>query len=130
MDTDVKKCRYCGKEISYDKMYCSDQCEKEANKFFEYRAKTQSGFSALNGIFVLGIGISIFVYSFSRTIGAVGGSICLMILGLLYNFFPFPAEIMIEKYKLKKAVFITKIISGILFALGVLVLLFFFFGWI
>ena len=126
----MKKCRCCGKEISYDKMYCSDQCEKEANEFFKFRQKTQSGFSVLNGIFVLGIGVSILLYAFSRTIGAVGGSVCLMTLGLLYNIFPFPADVMIEKYKLRKAIFLTKIIAGVLFFLGVLVLLFFFLGWL
>ncbi len=130
MNTLVKKCRYCGKEITLDKMYCCDECQKEADTFFEYREKTQSGFSKINGIFVLGIGVSILLYAFSRTVGAVGGSICLMILGLLYAFFPFPAEVMIEKYKLKKAIFLTKVIAAVLFALGVLVLLFFFLGWL
>lgn len=124
----MKKCSFCAKEISYDEMYCCDECQKSANDFYEMRDKNQSAFSALNGVFVIGIGICIFLYAFLPAVAVVAGSICLMILGLMYFFLPFPAEVMIEKYKLKKAMNITRAISMVLFAIGAVLLVLHFIG--
>lgn len=122
----MKKCEYCAKEISYHEMYCSDHCQNEANRFYEMREKYQKGYGIINGIFVLVIGICIFLYSFTRAIGAIGGAAALIILGIMYFFLPFPPEIMIHKYKLKKSVFITKILAVIFFLLGIVVLILYF----
>ena len=119
----MKQCEYCGKEISYHEMYCCDACQDEANRFYELRHKFQKPYSVINGIFVIAIGICIFLYSFLRDAGAIGGASSLMILGAMYFFLPFPPEIMIHKYKLKKAIKITKIIASIIFALGLIVLI-------
>ena len=124
----MKKCEYCAKEISYHEMYCCDECEEQANLFYELREKYQKLFSVLNGIFVLAIGFCIFFYSFLRDVGAIGGAASLLILGLMYFFLPYPPDVMINKYKLKKSIQITRIIAGVLFFLGLLVLIFYLTG--
>lgn len=119
----MKKCDYCAKEISYHEMYCSDECQNKTNQFYELREKYQKPFSVINGIFVMVIGVCIFLYSFIRDVGAIGGASALLILGVMYFFLPFPPDVMIRKYKLKKSIFISKIIAGVLFFLGVIVLI-------
>lgn len=114
----MKQCAYCAKEISYHELYCGDDCQIGANRFYEKKEKFQKLFAVVNGVCVLGVGIFIFLYSFLRDAGAIGGSACLMILGVTYFLLPFPVESMIEKFKLKKAVFLTKCIAGVVFALG------------
>ena len=118
----MKKCEYCSKEISYHEMYCSDECQNGANRYYDLREKFQKPYAVINGIFVISIGICIFLYSFLRDVGAIGGAASLLILGLLYFVLPFPPEVMIHKYQLKKSIKITKIIACVVFALGLLVL--------
>lgn len=120
----MKKCEYCAKEISYHEMYCSDECQDNAFSFYDMREKFQKFFSVINGIFVLAIGISIFLFSFMPSAGLIGGGTSLTVLGVMYLFLPFPPDIMIEKYKLKKALFITRIIAGVLLAIGAAVLIY------
>ena len=122
----MKKCEYCGKEISYHEMYCGDECQNSANKFYDLRDKYQKPYAVINGIFVISIGICIFLYSFMRDVGAIGGASSLLILGIMYFFLPFPPDVMIHKYQLKKSIKITKILAAIIFSLGVLVLIFYF----
>lgn len=119
----MKKCEYCAKEISYHEMYCCDECHTKANRFFELREKYQKVFSVINGVFVILIGISVFLYSMNRDLGAIGGASSLLILGVMYFFLPYPPDVMINKYKLKKSIFITKIIAGVVFLLGLIVLI-------
>lgn len=119
----MKKCEYCAKEISYHEMYCCDECQNGANRFYELREKFQKPYAVFNGIFVITIGISIFLYSFLRDVGALAGAGSLMILGIMYFFLPFPPDVMIQKYKLKKSIKITKIIAAVIFALGLIVLI-------
>lgn len=121
----MKKCEYCAKEISYHEMYCCDECQNRANKYYDLKEKFQKPYAVINGIFVIAIGVCIFLYSFLRDVGAIGGASSLLILGLMYFFLPFPPEIMIHKYKLKKSILITKIIAGVIFALGLIVLIFY-----
>lgn len=122
----MKKCDYCAKEISYHEMYCSDECQNKTNEFYELREKYQKPFSVINGIFVVAIGICIFLYSFIRDVGAIGGASSLLILGVMYLFLPFPPDVMIRKYKLKKSIFFSRIIAGVLLLLGVIVLILYF----
>ena len=124
----MKKCEYCAKEISYHEMYCCDECQDAANRFYDLREKFQKPFAVINGICVIAVGICIFLYSFLRDIGAIGGSSALIILGTMYFFLPFPPDVMIHKYKLKKALFISKIIAGVILALGLIVLIFYLTG--
>ena len=121
MVINMKKCEYCAKEISYHEMYCSDECQNKANKFYEKREKYQKVFSVINGIFVLAIGICIFLYAFTSGIGSIGAAVSMIILGVMYLFLPFPPEIIIHKFKLKKAIFISRVIAGILILIAVIV---------
>ena len=114
----MKKCAYCAKEISYHEMYCGNDCQIGANKFYDKKEKFQKLFAVINGVCVLGIGILIFLYSFLPDAGAIGISACLLILGVTYFLLPFPVESMVEKCKLKKAVFLTRCIACGVFALG------------
>lgn len=116
----MKQCEYCAKEISYHEMYCSDECQKNTNDFYDLRDKYSKVFSILNGIFVLSIGIGIFAYSFLPTFGAFLVAISLLVLAVLYFFCPFPPDVMIHKYKLKKSVKFCKIVSIVLLVLGVI----------
>ena len=124
----MKQCAYCAKEIDYHEMYCSDECQKSANDFFDMRDKNQKAFSALNGIFVIGIGVCFFLYAFLPSVAVIAGSACTIILGVLYLLLPFPADVMIEKYKLEKAMFITRCIAAVLLLIGVAVLMLHLFG--
>ena len=119
----MKKCEYCAKEISYHEMYCSDECQDNTNKFYDLREKYQKLFAVVNGICVIAIGICIFLYSFLRDVGALGAAFALIILGIMYFFLPFPPDIMIHKYKLKKSLMICKIVAAILFVIGIIVLI-------
>ena len=122
----MKKCEYCAKEISYHEMFCSDECQNASNKFYEMREKYQKPFSVINGIFVLAIGICIFLYAFTRGIGAIGASVSMLILGVMYLFLPFPPEIMIHKFKLKKAICLSRVIAGALILIAAVVLILYF----
>ena len=119
----MKKCEYCAREISYHEMYCCDECQNGANRFYDLREKFQKPYAVINGIFVIAIGICIFLYSFLRDVGALGAAGSLIILGIMYFFLPFPPDVMIQKYKLKKSIKITKIIAAVIFALGAIVLI-------
>ncbi|MGN1051666.1 MAG: DUF2116 family Zn-ribbon domain-containing protein, partial [Acutalibacteraceae bacterium] len=58
----MKKCEYCAKEISYHQMYCDDDCQLNANKFYEKRENFSRIFTILNTIFVFAIPIGIFLF--------------------------------------------------------------------
>lgn len=118
----MKKCEYCSKEISYHEMYCSDACQDSANQFYDMREKFQKPYAVINGIFVVMIGICIFLYSFLPDVGAIGGAAALLILGAMYYILPFPPEVTIHKYQLKKAIKLTRIIACGIFCLGLAVL--------
>jgi len=120
----MKKCEYCAKEISYHEMFCCEECENSTYAFYDKREKFQTFFSVINGIFVLSIGICIFLYSFMPVVGLIGIGGSMTILGVMYMFLPFPPDIFIEKQKLKKAIFYTRIIAGVLLALGIGVLIY------
>lgn len=116
----MKKCEYCAKEISYHEMYCSDNCENDAKAFYKMRDSITKAMSIINGVGVMSIGVGIFVFSFIREVGAFMVALPLLILGMLYLLFPVPADVMIEKNKIKKAVKTTKIIAIILLVLGII----------
>lgn len=114
----MKKCDYCAKEISYFEQYCDEDCHANANKFYELREKFEHIFSIINGICVFGIPIGIFIFSFSRTLGMIISTVSFFILGIMLILLPFPTDNMISKYKIKKAVTITRYIGLAVIALG------------
>lgn len=116
----MKRCEYCCKEITYHQMYCNDDCEDNANRFYEKRDAIEKLIGIINGICVLSIGIGLFIFSFSKALGGYMVSIPLDILGILFLLFPIPADVMINKYKIEKSVKITRIIAIIVLVLGII----------
>lgn len=124
----MKKCAFCAKEITYHEYYCSDDCQIDANNYYDKKEKYQKVFSVINGIFVLGIGIFIFLYSLIPAAGVIGAASCMIILGVTYLLLPFPVDTMIERFKLKKAIFLTRVVAMIVLFLGILALVLFLTG--
>ncbi|MDO4830758.1 MAG: hypothetical protein Q4A46_04710 [Clostridia bacterium] len=125
----MKKCDYCAKEISYFDQYCSDDCHIRANKYYETEEKFGKIFSVINAICVFGIPVGIFLFSFAKLVGALIAAGSCVILGIMLILLPFPTEGIISKFKLKKAMKITRIVGIVVIGLGFLIIgfLFFFF---
>ena len=83
-------------------MYCCDECQTNTNKFYEVRDKISKLIGVINGISILSIGIGLFVFSMIREVGAYMVAIPTVILGILFLLFPIPADVMIQKLKLKQ----------------------------
>ena len=120
----MKKCEFCAKEISYHEIYCCDDCQTNANKFYDVRDRISKLIGIINGISVLSIGIGLFIFSMIREVGAYMVAIPTVILGILFLLFPIPADVMIQKFKLKKAIKITRIIAGVVLVLGIAAIFF------
>ena len=99
----MKKCDYCAKEITYFEQYCSDECQRRANKYYETSEKYGKLFSVINVICVFGIPVGLFLFPFSKSVGTVLASVCCVVLGIMLLFLPFPTEGMISKLKLQKS---------------------------
>lgn len=120
----MKRCDYCGKEISYYEQYCNEDCQRKANNFYEKRERYTGLFSVLCAVCVLAIGIGIFAFSFIKPVGTIMVVGCCILLAVLLFFLPFPTENMISKYKIEKAVKSTRTVSYFVLAVGILFLLF------
>ena len=123
----MKKCDYCAKVITYFEQYCSDECQRRANKYYETSEKYGKLFSVINVICVFGIPVGLFLFPFSKSVGTVLASVCCVVLGIMLLFLPFPTEGMISKLKLQKSMKITRIIGASVIALGFLIIGFYFF---
>lgn len=120
----MKKCEYCGKEISYFDQYCDDECHIMANKFYERQERFGKLFSVINGICVFGIPVGLFTFSFSLTVGTIISVASCFVLGIMLLLLPFPTEGMISKYKIKNAVKKTRIVGIGIIILGIIIALF------
>lgn len=118
----MKKCEFCGKQISYFDQYCDDECHIKANKFYEKSERFSKVFSIINGICVFGIPVGLFLISFSRSVGLTVTLASCIILGIMLIILPFPTENMISKFKIQKAVKITRIIGCAVIFLGLLII--------
>lgn len=118
----MKKCEFCGKQISYFDQYCDDECHMKANKFYEKSERFSKVFSIINGICVFGIPVGLFLISFSRSVGLTVALASCIILGIMLIILPFPTENMISKFKIQKAVKITRIIGCAVIFLGLLII--------
>lgn len=118
----MKKCEFCGKQISYFDQYCDDECHIKANKFYEKSERFSKVFSIINGICVFGIPVGLFLISFSRSVGLIVALASCIILGIMLIILPFPTENMISKFKIQKAVKITRIIGCAVIFLGLLII--------
>lgn len=115
----MKKCDYCGKEISYMEQYCDENCTRQALKYYHLHEKFAKLFSFINIVCIFGIPIGLFMFSFARDIGFTILALSLLIEGLTVMILPFPVENMITSMKIKKAMKVTRIIGAVIFALGV-----------
>ncbi|MCH5303713.1 MAG: hypothetical protein J1E41_02520 [Ruminococcus sp.] len=118
----MKKCDYCGKEISYMEQYCDEDCHRNALKYYELQEKYSKVFSIINIICVFAIPVGLFIFSFRSDIGFTMMSFALAILGLTIMLLPFPVENMISSMKIKKAMKVTRIIGAVLLLLGIILI--------
>lgn len=123
----LKKCDYCAKEITYFDQYCCDECQAKTNKYYEIGEKFGRLFSVVNSICVFGIPTGIFLFPFAKIFGTAVASISCFVLGIMLILLPFPTESMIKKFKLEKAIKITRIIGLCVIGLGLLIFGFMFF---
>jgi predicted nucleic acid-binding Zn ribbon protein len=114
----MKRCEYCGKEISYHQQYCDEDCQREAIKFYDFREKFSMLFGIINCICLFAIPIGAIAFAFVDYLGLSIIACALLILGITVFFMPFPVENMLDKRKIKDAVKFTKILGIVLFCFG------------
>ncbi|MED9970667.1 MAG: hypothetical protein UFA98_11810 [Ruminococcus sp.] len=117
----MKKCDFCAKEISYDKMYCCDECEKQTKLFYERSARFAKPFSMINIVCLFGIMGGMFIFPMSKPFGAGLSITCCAVLGIMLLLLPFPTESMIKKFKVQKAVGITRLVGVGMMFLGLMI---------
>ena len=116
----MKKCEYCGKEISYFDMYCCDECQNKAGKFYDLRDNYGNVFTIFDAIFVFMIPIGIFL---GTIVGALGDALIVigfMGLGFMLNVLPFPTESMIRKHQILKSKKMCRIFGIVLIIIGII----------
>ncbi len=118
----MKKCEYCGKEISYMEQYCCESCEKKAVDFYYMREKNTKIFSLVNGVCVMAIPIGIFASTLYASLGHIVIIAALLILGVTDTLLPFPVDNMISSMKLKKAILVTRLIGLAILLAGIVFL--------
>lgn len=117
----MKKCNYCAKEISYHEQYCCEECKINYQRKIMLTERFARVFMYINTACVFGIPIGLFLMSIVKPLGtaiAVGSCV---VLGIMLLLLPFPTEGMIKKYKMKKAVFLTRIVGAAVIALGAVI---------
>lgn len=122
----MKRCEFCGKEISNFERYCSDDCQREANRYYDYSSKFARLYYSLCMVFTIGMTIGLFLMSFAHWVGGLMAVACCVLLGVLLLILPMPTEGMIKKHQIKKAKFLARIFGFCVLGLAVLILIFLF----
>lgn len=117
----MKKCDYCAKEISYDDMYCCDECEKLTKQYYERSDRFAKPFSMINVVCLFGVMAGLFLFPMAKPFGAGLSIVCCAALGILLLLLPFPTESMIKKFKIQKAIRITRYVGLGMMFLGALI---------
>ena len=117
----MKKCDYCAKEISYDDMYCCDECEKLTKQYYERSDRFAKPFSMINVVCLFGVMAGLFLFPMAKPFGAGLAIVCCAALGILLLLLPFPTESMIKKFKIQKAIRITRYVGFGMMFLGALI---------
>ena len=117
----MKKCDYCAKEISYDEMYCCEECEKLTKDYYIRADRYAKPFSVINVVCLFGVMAGMFIFPMAKPFGAAMAIICCAVLGVLLLVLPFPTESMIRKFKMKKAIQITRMVGIGMMFLGVMI---------
>lgn len=119
----MKKCHYCGKEIDYSEMYCSKDCESNANAYYRNRQKWRIPVNIIyiagTALFALGVFFSP-IFTFWGLLGVAVGGIST---GVVTMLLPYPTEEMIKKHKMAKAQKIFRICGLIIATVGVAALI-------
>lgn len=119
----MKKCDYCGKEISYMEQYCDESCQRNALKYYDLQGKFSKLFSFINIICIFGIPVGLFLFSFLPDVGFTLLAFSTAIEGLTVIFLPFPVENMISSLKIKKAMNVTRIIGAVILVIGIILII-------
>ena len=119
----MKKCDYCGKEISYMEQYCDESCHRKALKYYELHEKFSKLFSFINIVCIFGIPVGLFILSFAPDVGFSILAFSVAIEGLIILLLPFPVENMITSMKIKKAMNVTRIIGAAFMVLGIVLII-------
>ena len=117
----MKKCEFCAKEISYEEMYCCDECEKQTLQYYERSERFAKPFSMINIVCLFGIMVGMFIFPMAKPFGAGIAIISCAVLGIMLLFLPSPTESMIKKFKGKKAMKITRLVGVGMMFLGLLI---------
>lgn len=117
----MKKCDYCAKEISYDDMYCCDECEKLTKQYYERSDRFAKPFSMINVVCLFGVMAGLFLFPMAKPFGAGLSIVCCAALGILLLLLPFPTESMKKKFKIQKAIRITRYVGLGMMFLGALI---------
>lgn len=117
-----KRCSYCGKLITEDKIYCSGECKSKYDEFEKYASKNLNGFIR---IFVAGL-ITIFAGMSIVVMNSQIGFIVMMtgVVAVIGNLiiFPFATPETVKLLGIKKSILIVRSI-GIAFLVGILFLI-------
>ena len=117
----MKKCEYCGKEISYHEIYCSDECQRMANRHYDRTSKFLRLFYSFSMVGLIGLTIGLFLMSFARFMGGGLAIGCCLLLAALLFVLPMPTQGMIRKRGIKKAEFISRMVGFGFIAIALLV---------
>lgn len=117
----MKKCDYCAKEISYNEMYCCEECENLTKEYYRRADRYAKPFSIINVICLFGVMAGMFVFSMANVFGAAISIISCAILSILLLVLPFPTESMIRKFKIKKAIQITRMVGIGMMVIGFMI---------
>ena len=121
----MKRCDYCGKEISYHLQYCCDECSENALNFYKNEKRFKNIFGFINVISIVSLMIACFIaLLFSAKIALITAGIALLVMGIGVFSFPMPTLNQLKKQKIKKAIFSTRIIGIILAVLGIVLFIF------
>lgn len=119
----MKRCDYCGKEITYHQQYCDEKCERLAKKYYRTARNMRTIFSIVNIAGLIGLILGLFwaVLSSAQTGAFIAGAAAL-ILGFLYFLLPFGTEEQIKKNKIEKTVKRIKLLGIFGFILGIIII--------
>jgi hypothetical protein len=92
-------------------MFCNDECHGKSNKFYEMREHLSSVFGVFNMVCLIGMALGIFLMNFARETGLYIFAGCGVVLAIIILLIPLPIDNMLDKWKIKKAVFATRIIG-------------------
>lgn len=116
----MKKCEFCGKEISYFDQYCNEECESNAKRFYSYRLKSSKIFSAVSILLMIGVAVGGFMFLFGVSFANIIMFASAALLGAVLIVFPFGTDGMLKKYGIKHSSSLIKKTGIVICSLGVI----------